>query len=266
MIIKTLASGASGMRAHQLKLDTIGNNIANINTTSYKKSTPNFGEIVRQALGEEGVAAATEPRPESGAGVRLISMARVIDQGDLMNTGLDLDLAIEGQGFFKVTSPFGDDDQEYYTRDGSLSIVNIDGETVLVNSSGYKLVWDGELDPETYQSYTIDEKGTVWGKKFSDGQREEVGNIELFTFPAPSNLASKGSNLYLATEASGEEISGVPGEDNLGAIRSGYLERSNVDLATEMIGMIEAQRAYAANSRTVQTADEMWDRANNLRK
>lgn len=266
MIIKTLASGASGMRAHQLRLDTIGNNIANINTTSFKKSTPNFGEIVRQAVAEEGIAVDTENRPESGSGVRLITMARIIDQGDLINTGRDLDLAIEGQGFFKVTSPQGDDDTEYYTRDGFLSVVNLDDETVLVNSSGYRLVWEGELDPETYESYTIDERGTVWGKTFADGQREEVGNIELFTFPSPSNLVSKGSNLYLATEASGEEISGVPGEDNLGAIRAGYLERSNVDLASEMIGMIEAQRAYAANTRTIQTADEMWDRANNLRK
>ncbi|GAB6180209.1 flagellar basal-body rod protein FlgG [Desulfotomaculum defluvii] len=265
MLIKTLASGASGMRAHQLKLDTIGNNIANINTTSFKKSKPNFGEIVRQALGEEGIPAADNPRPESGSGVRIISMDRIIDQGDLMNTGRDLDLAIAGQGFFKVISPNADDDQEYYTRDGSLSIKNIDDETVLVNSSGYKLVWDGELDPETYDSYTVDEKGIVWGKE-SDGQWRDVGNIELFTFPAPSNLASKGSNLYLATEASGEETSGVPGEDNFGIIRSGYLERSNVDLASEMIGLIEAQRAYAANSRTIQTADEMWDRANNLRK
>lgn len=254
------------MRAHQLKLDTIGNNIANINTTAFKKNRTDFGEIVRQAIGEDGIPAANDPRPEGGSGVRIVSLARVIDQGDLIQTGRDLDLAIEGQGFFKVTPATGDDDIEYYTRDGSFYITTIDDETVLVNSSGYKLVWDGELDAETYKAYSVDEKGTVWGQRIEDGKTEEVGNIELFTFPAPSGLVSKGSNLYMATEASGEETSGVPGEDGIGSIYSGYLERSNVDLATEMIGMIEAQRAYAANSRTIQTADEMWDRANNLRK
>lgn len=266
MIIKTLASGASGMRAHQVKLDTIGNNIANVNTTGFKKSRANFADIVRQALGDEGIPTENDPRPEGGSGVRMVSIARIIDQGDLLQTGRDLDLAIEGQGFFKVLPAGGDDDKEYYTRDGSFYITSIDDEPVLVNSSGYKLEWDGELDPETYKSFSVDEMGKVWGVKISDGKIEELGTIELHTFTAPGGLLNKGNNLYQATEASGEATSGAPGEEGLGYIRSGYLERSNVDLATEMIGMIEAQRAYAANSRTIQTADEMWDRANNLRK
>lgn len=266
MIIKTLASGASGMRAHQVKLDTIGNNIANVNTTGFKRSRANFADIVRQALGDEGVPTTDDPRPEGGSGVRMVSIARIIDQGDLMQTGRDLDLAIEGQGFFKVMPANGEDDKEYYTRDGSFYITAVDDEPILVNSSGYKLDWDGELDPETYKVYTVDEKGKVWGQKIADGKMKELGTIELHTFPAPGNLLNKGNNLYMPTEASGEATSGAPGEEGLGLIRSGYLERSNVDLATEMIGMIEAQRAYAANSRTIQTADEMWDRANNLRK
>ncbi|SHF36820.1 flagellar hook-basal body protein [Desulforamulus putei] len=267
MIIKTLASGASGMRAHQLKLDTIGNNIANINTTGFKKSRVNFADMVRQALGDEGIPTASDPRPEGGSGVRTVSIARIFDQGDLLQTGRDLDLAIEGQGFFKVIPVTGEDDKEYYTRDGSFYITTVDDEPVLVNASGYKLDWDGELNPEEYQSYKVDEKGNVYGiKKDGSIDTDPVGTIQLYTFPAPANLLSKGNNLYMPTAASGEATSGTPGEEGIGYIRSGYLERSNVDLAVEMIGMIEAQRAYAANSRTIQTADEMWDRANNLRK
>lgn len=266
MIINTLASGASGMRAHQVKLDVIGNNIANINTTAFKKSRASFAEIVHQALGDEGIPTSDETKPENGSGVYTVSIARIIDQGDLINTGRDLDLAIEGQGFFKVIPASGDDDKEYYTRDGSFYIANIDDEPALVNSEGYKLVWDGELDSENYQSYIVDEVGNVSGVQKDGTLDSNIGTIQLHTFPAPSNLISKGNNLYLSCEASGEATEGTPGEDGVGYIRSGYLERSNVDLTTEMVGMIEAQRAYAANSRTIQTADEMWDRANNLRK
>ncbi|CCO09186.1 flagellar hook-basal body protein [Desulforamulus hydrothermalis] len=267
MIIKTLASGASGMRAHQLKLDTIGNNIANINTTGYKKSRVNFADMVQQALGDEGIPAAADPRPAGGSGVRTVTVARLFEQGDLLQTGRELDLAIEGEGFFKVMPADGEDDREYYTRDGSFYITTIDDEPVLVNAGGYKLDWDGQLDPETYSSYQVNEKGEVYGLK-KDGtiDKDPIGTIQLYTFAAPANLMSKGNNLYLPTAASGEATAGTPGEEGVGYLRSGYLERSNVDLAVEMIGMIEAQRAYAANSRTVQTADEMWDRANNLRK
>lgn len=261
MIIKTLASGASGMRVHQMKLDIIGNNIANVNTSSFKKSRLNFAELVRQNLGDEGIPAANEPSPQEGSGVKMISIARIMDQGDLVNTGRELDLAIDGEGFFKVISP---DDKEYYTRDGSFYINN---EGVLVNANGYRLEPEVSIGTdEIYKSILVNEKGHISGI-LSDGKPGDLDTtIELYTFPVPANLLNKGNNLFMQTEASGEEISAEPGEDGLGYIRQGYTERSNVDLATEMIGMIEAQRAYASNAKTIQTADEMWERANNMRK
>ncbi|AQS59803.1 flagellar basal-body rod protein FlgG [Desulforamulus ferrireducens] len=261
MLLKTLQSGASGMRAHQTKLDVIGNNIANVNTPSYKKSRADFAEMVRQALGDEGIPAVNSPRPESGSGVRMVSITRMMDQGDLIHTGRELDFAIEGEGFFKVVPIDGDDDQEYYTRDSTFFINN---EGLLVNAKGYQLE-DIEIDTEDLKAIIVDEKGTV-SRVLSDDTVEEIGTIQLYKFPAPAGLAKKGDNLYIATEASGEPEGDDPGTDGRGFIRQGYVERSNVDLATEMIGMIEAQRAYASNAKTIQTADEMWERANNMRK
>lgn len=263
MLLKTLNSGASGMRAHQIKLDVIGNNIANVNTPSFKKSRADFAEMVRQAVGDEGVPAANNPRPEEGSGVRLVSIARMMDQGNLIETGRELDFAIEGEGFFKVVPIDGDGDQEYYTRDSTFFINN---EGLLINAKGYQLDEGITLDTEQYKSIVVDEKGAIHGV-LADGTLEETGDtIQLYTFPAPAGLAKKGDNLYLATEASGEPEGDDPGTEGRGFIRQGYVERSNVDLATEMIGMIEAQRAYASNAKTIQTADEMWERANNMRK
>ncbi|AEF94623.1 flagellar hook-basal body protein [Desulfotomaculum nigrificans CO-1-SRB] len=260
MIIKTLATGASGMRAFQMKLDTIGNNIANINTTAYKRSRIEFAEMMRQAMGDQGIPAASDPRPAGGSGVKMVSVARLVEQGDLLQTGRDLDLAIEGEGYFKVISP--EDDREYYTRDGCFYLNN---EGIIVNANGYKLEPEINLKDGNYVAIRIDEKGKVQGKT-AEGDFQDIDEITLYTFPAPANLLDEGNNLYSPTAASGEATEGTPGEDGVGLIRQGYLERSNVDLAQEMLGMIEAQRAYAANARTIQTADEMWDRANNLRK
>lgn len=262
MIINTLSSGASGMRAQQMKLDTVGNNIANINTNGYKKTRVQFADMVRQAIGDEGIPTAEKPRPDSGSGVRLVSIARLNEQGDLLQTGRDLDLAIQGQGFFKLTSLDGD--QEYYTRDGSFYL---NDEGLIVNANGYQLQDGITIDMTQYKSIVIDEKGLIQGIPTDpQADMEEIGQIELSTFPSPANLEAVGSNLFVYNQAAGEENPLTPGEEGAGTIHSGYLERSNVDLANEMLGMIEAQRAYAANSRTIQTADEMWDRANNLRK
>ena len=264
MLLKTLNSGASGMRAHQIKLDVIGNNVANVNTASFKKSRVNFAEMVRQAVGDEGIPASNNPRPEEGSGVRMVSIARMMDQGNLIHTGRELDLAIEGEGFFKVVPIDGDSDQEYYTRDSTFYVNN---EGLVINSQGYQLDEGITLDTTEYKSFEVDENGTIWGVPAdSKGSREEVGNIQLYTFQAPANLAKKGDNLYMATEASGEPEGEAPGTEGRGFIRQGYVELSNVDLATEMIGMIEAQRAYASNAKTIQTVDEMWERANNMRK
>ena len=252
-------------------MDIIGNNIAYVNTTAFKKSRANFAEIVRQALGDEGVPSVDNPRPEEGSGVMTVSIARMMEQGDLIPTGRDLDMSIDGQGFFKVIPIDSDDDQEYYTRDGHF-FFNTDG--ILVNANGYEVEveWNEEFDPAKYSTISVDEKGNIRGVRHStdnedqDSAEEPLGQIVLYAFPVPGNLFNKGNNLFMETETSGEPISEEPGTEGMGFIRQGYIERSNVDLATEMVGMIEAQRAYASNARTIQTADEMWERANNMRK
>lgn len=257
-MIKTLANGVSGMRAQQFKMDIIGNNIANVQTTSYKRSKANFSEVVRQALGDQGIPAADNPRPAEGNGVQVISIHRVFNQGDLMETKRPLDLAIDGNSFFKVISP---DDKEYFTRDGSF-LINNEGE--LVTAGGYVLETDFTLE-EGVTSFAVDPKGVV-RVKLTDGTEQGAGTIELHTFPAPVALRSEGNNLFTETEDSGEAVAGEAGEDGFGFIRQGFLERSNVDLTQEMVSMIEAQRAYSLNARTIQTADQMWSQANNLRK
>lgn len=257
-MIKSLANGASGMRAQQTKMDIIGNNIANVQTTAYKRSKPNFSEMVRQALGDQGIPAAESPRPSEGSGVQVVSIQRVLDQGNLLETKRQLDLAIEGRGYFKVLSP---DDTEFYTRDGSF-LMNSEG--MIVTASGYTLETDFTLDPEVV-AFTVDTKGNV-RTRLADGSEEEAGKIELYTFAAPEALRAEGNNLFTETEASGEAVAGEPGEEGFGVIRQGYLESSNVELTQEMVSMIEAQRAYSLNARTIQTADQMWSQANNLRK
>lgn len=258
-MLKALSNGVSGMRANQLKMDLIGNNIANVQTTAYKRSKPNFAEVVRQALGDQGIPASDTPRPEDGGGVKMISIQRILNQGDLMPTDRPLDLAIEGNGYFKAISP--EDDQEYYTRDGNFYINN---EGVITMANGYRLEPEITL-PEDAASFSVDEKGVVRAK-LQDGTEDEIGTIELYTFPAPAALSADGNNLLSETEASGEATSGEAGEEGFGNIRQGYLERSNVDLTQEMVSMIEAQRAYSLNARTISTADQMWGQANNMKK
>ncbi|AEG59534.1 flagellar hook-basal body protein [Desulforamulus ruminis DSM 2154] len=258
-MIKSLSNGVSGMRASQLKMDVVGNNVANVQTTAYKRSKPNFAEVVRQALGDQGIPSTEDPRPQEGSGVKLVSIQRVDTQGILNPTGRSLDIAIDGTGYFKVISP--DDDREYYTRDGNFYINN---EGIIINSLGYALEPEMTL-PEDYTSFSIDEKGLITAQ-LNDGTEEEIGTIELYSFPAPNALLAEGNNLFSETEASGEAVSGEAGEEGFGLIKQGYLESSNVDITQEMVSMIEAQRAYSLNARTVQTADRMWEQANNLRK
>lgn len=243
------------MLTNQLQMDAVGNNIANINTTGYKKQRVEFAELMRQRVGHTGspVLPDTDAIPEVGGGVRPTVISKDFAQGDLHHTGRQLDLAIAGGGFFGLQAPGGGEIQ--YTRAGQFSMT-AQGE--LINPVGHKIP-DIKV-PEGTVEIVVDTNGTV---KAIDGagDSKEVGKIKLYRFGNNGGLMPIGGNMYRYTDAAGQRE-----ELAFGEIRQGYLEGSNVDVAEEMIKMIEAQRAYAMNSRTLRTADEMWGMANNIRK
>lgn len=258
-MLGTLYNGMSGLSAHMRKLEVTGNNIANINTTGYKRQVTGFSELLRQKTAARGLPVLENGTviPTQGSGTRVSSTARLFEQGTLRATGRSLDLAIEGKGFFRV---IGADDTVYYTRDGSL---HVDAQGRLVNSQGYP-VMEGNL-PESFSEFTIDETGKVTCRDGA-GNLVEVGQIEITLFTNPAGLEETGANLYRPTEASGEPENVNPGSENAGFIRQGHLENSNVDLAMEVQFMIEAQRAFELNARSVTTADQLWSIANSLQK
>ncbi|MCG8402603.1 MAG: flagellar hook-basal body complex protein, partial [Firmicutes bacterium] len=192
-----------------------------------------------------------------GSGAKISCTARRFDQGTLVSTGRHLDLAISGEGFFRVV---GEDGAIYYTRDGSL---HIDSGGRITNSRGHLLL-DDEL-PENHTDLVIDEKGNITYKD-QEGARRELGQIELHIFANPAGLEPVGENMFAVTETSGAPENFTPGDENAGIIRQNYLESSNVDLVYETQTLIEAQRAFELNARSVNTADQLWSIANNLKK
>ncbi len=272
-MLKALQVGRSGIAVQQLQMDAVANNLANINTTGYKKDKAEFAELVRQRMGHYGlpVIAEKEQVPESGGGVRLAGMEKVFTQGDLQQTGRSLDLAIKGQGFF-VVSPSGDANERFYTRDGTFFI---NQEGYITNAAGYKLIGknaQGVMQPiqvqlkdeAALQSISVAADGKITALDTSGDALSFVNNVDtaaLAVFENNNGLINVGGNLYAESAASGEAEYTADA-----AVVSGYLERSNVNLTEEMTKMIEAQKAYALNSRTVRTADEMWAVANNIRK
>ncbi|WP_031518122.1 flagellar basal-body rod protein FlgG [Desulfofalx alkaliphila] len=252
-MLKTIQSARSGLYAQQLQMDALGNNIANINTTGYKKEKVEFAELVRQRLGHRGtpVLADTEKVPEVGGGVRPTQVAKVFSQGELQPTGRPLDLAISGDGFFRLVK----DGETLYTRAGQFSLT-ADGR--IINPAGYQLP---QLTvPQGTQEINIGDDGSVTATD-EEGKTTSLGTITLYRFENTGGLIPRGENMYQAGEAAGAIYN-----DNTGEIKQGYLERSNVDIVEEMVKMIEAQRAYSLNSRSIRTADEMWGIANNIRK
>lgn len=259
-MLGTLYNGMSGLSAHMQKLDVTGNNIANISTTGYKKQAVSFSELLRQRVASRGLPVLDENgsiSPSLGGGTKLSAATRLFEQGTLVSTGRALDLAIEGNGFFLVSR---EDGSEFYTRDGNFNI-NADGQ--IANSQGYLLL-DEEL-PENFSDLTIDEQGVVTCLDDS-GSQVELGQIQITIFANPAGLEEAGGNLFLPTESGGEPVSLNPGEDKAGMIKQGYLENSNVDLTMEVQFMIEAQRAFELNARSVTTADQLWSITNNLQK
>ena len=261
-MIRALCTAASGMTAQQQNIDVISNNIANVNTNGFKQDRAEFQDLMYESLNyTSGSTSATTANPtgiDVGLGVRTSGIQKNFLQGSLKNTGSDLDVAIQGKGFFKITTPNGD---TAYTRNGSFK-PNENGD--LVNSEGYAL--DPTITiPPNISKISIASDGTVSGTD-STGATTAIGNITLTKFINPAGLAPLGNDLYLETSVSGAPTDGTPGVNNMGSLKQGMLECSNVQLVKEMVNLIAAQRAYEANSKSISTTDTMLQTVNQLKR
>lgn len=259
-MLRAFSTAATGMTGQQMMVDVIANNLANINTTGFKRSQINFQDLLYIKMQEPGTEVASgiiSPGGlEIGSGVRAASTIKVFTAGELQNTNRPLDAAILGEGFLQVTLPNGD---TQYTRDGTLQ-TNADGQ--LVTTTGY-VIAPAITIPTDAVSISIEKNGGV-NVTDSAGTQSVVGNIQLARFPNPAGLSSEGDNLLAETEASGTPTMGTPGENGFGTILAGFLEKSNVQMITELVNLITAQRAYEINSRAIKAGDDMLRTANNI--
>jgi flagellar basal-body rod protein FlgG len=262
-MMRALRTAASGMYAQQLQIDTISNNLANVNTAGYKKSKVEFQDLIYQTIqathSVRGLGTTVPAELQIGHGVKPVAIEKNFGQGSPSQTGNPLDLSIEGEGFFQIKRPDGN---LAYSRDGNFS-VSPDGR--IVNSDGY-LLEPEIIIPQDTIDVTIDREGFVYATLAGDTESTEVGQIELARFTNPSGLRSMGQNLFQETEASGVPIQSNPGMDGVGELNQGYLESSNVQVVEEMVDMIVAQRAYELSSKAIKTADSMMQEANNLKR
>jgi flagellar basal-body rod protein FlgG len=253
-------SAATGMGAQQLRLDIISNNLANVNTTGFKKSRGDFEDLIyqttRQAGGELPGGGQVPTSLQVGLGVRPVAINKIFSQGDYVHTENELDLAIEGKGFYKVIS----NGLEYYTRAGAFKI---DKDGFVTTANGDRVQPEFTV-PATTTYSSIDSSGkiTCYGPT---NTTVATGQVSLYTFPNQAGLSNVGRNLFQVTEASGEPTEGKPGVDGVGTVAQGYLEVSNVNVMEEMVNMIITQRAYELNSKAIQTADQMLERVTNLK-
>ncbi len=261
-MLLSLYSAATGMEAQQTNLDVISNNIANVSTTGFKKSNVEFQDLlyhnVRPSGGEAGGGNIVPTNVQLGNGTRVISTSKVFSQGQIKETGQKLDVAIDGNGFFRIERPDGTD---AYTRDGALK-VNANGE--VVTSDGLPLRDGWQPVPQNYTDINISSTGFVT-YSLADGSTQSF-QVQLTQFANPSGMKAIGRNLYVETEASGQPILGNPDENNFGAMNQGFLEISNVNIVQEMVNMIVAQRAYETNSKSIQTSDSMLGQVNQLKR
>ncbi|OGI07140.1 MAG: flagellar basal-body rod protein FlgG [Candidatus Margulisbacteria bacterium GWF2_35_9] len=254
---------ATGMMAQQMNIDVISNNLANVNTVGFKKSRADFEDLMYQKIntsqmGAEGKEAESIPL-QIGLGVRSVGVPKIYTEGALNQTNRDLDIAIEGDGFFQVQMPDGD---MGYTRAGNFKK---DSDGYLVTPDGFVLSPAIQI-PDDVQSVFISAEGRVTASKVGETVSIEIGQIQLVAFPNPTGLENVGRNIVKQTGASGEPMIDNPGVAGIGTVSQGYLENSNVDIAEEMIKMIIAQRAYEINSKAIQSSDEMMSLANNLKR
>ncbi|AEH51723.1 flagellar basal-body rod protein FlgG [Pseudothermotoga thermarum] len=258
----SLYSAATGMWAQQYKLDIVSNNLANVDTTGYKKVRAEFQDLIYQYYKNAGAPTAVDSTIPTGIytghGTRLSATTRIFTIGNIEHTGNALDLAIMGDGFFQIQLQDG---RIAYTRDGAFKI---DSEGRIVTANGLALV-PNIVVPQDAVAINISPDG-IFSVEMQDGTIQNLGTITLVRFVNPAGLKAIGDNLFVETTASGAPIEGVPNQDGFGAIQQGYLEKSNVDVVKEMVDMIIAQRAYELNARTIQTADNMLGTVSTLKR
>jgi flagellar basal-body rod protein FlgG len=260
----SLYIGATGMHAQQMNVDSVANNLANVNTVGYKRARVSFVDLIardtaRTAGAEQPSLTGLDDIQRAGVGVGITGIAKVFDLGDIKKTDSMYDLAISGEGFFEVLLSDG---TSAFTRGGSFK-VNPDG--LLSTQAGHPLK-PAIAIPETAQAIVVDQDGKVSVRMPDQSALVEVGQLDVVRFSNAAGLQSRGDNEYRATAASGEPIAGRAGEDTFGAVRQGYLEGSNVKLVDEMVNLMMAQRAYEASVKVVQASDEMLGMVNGLRR
>jgi len=250
----------TGLDAQQTRLAVVSNNLANVNTTGFKQDRAVFEDLLYQNIRQSGGQSSQDTLLPSGmnlgTGVRVVATEKLFTQGSVLQTGNAMDVAINGRGFFQILKPDG---QLGYTRDGTFQL---SAQGQLVNSSGY-IVQPGITIPDGAQSITIGTDGVVSVRIAGQTAPTQVGSLEVTDFINPVGLQPIGENLYIETAASGSAQPGTPGLNGLGAINQGALEGSNVNVVSELVNMIETQRAYEMNSKAISTADQMMQYVNN---
>ena len=262
-MLRALWTAASGMNVQQVNLDVIANNIANVNTTAFKASRASFQDLLYDTLRLQGTKTEQGNQVPTGIqighGARLSAIQKQFAQGDYQQTGNQLDLAIEGTGFIQIQLPNG---EMAYTRAGAFQS---DSEGRICTPDGYLL--DPSITiPQNATAVTVAKDGTVSVQVQNQTALQQIGTINLWTFPNQAGLNALGGNLFQPTDASGAALSGTPGQNGFGTILQGYLELSNVNVMQEMVNLIIGQRAYEANSKAIQAADEMLQMTNNVRR
>ncbi|BBA71451.1 flagellar basal-body rod protein FlgG [Geobacter sulfurreducens] len=262
-MIRALWTAASGMQAQQTNIDVVANNLANVNTAGFKKSRADFQDLMYQNLKTSGAPSTSSTQVPSGIqiglGAKLAAVTKLFSEGNINQTGNELDIAIEGDGFFQVQMPDG---TTTYSRAGSFKR---DNQGRVVTSDGYPMLPELVV-PSNATSISVGNDGTVSVTQAGQTSPTNIGNIQLATFSNPSGLTALGRNLFQESDSSGTPTTGTPGQNGIGTLAQGFLEMSNVSVMEEMVNMIVGQRAYEVNSKAVQAADEMLQQANNLRR
>lgn len=260
-MIRSLWISKTGLDAQQMAIDVVANNLANVSTNGFKRSRPVFEDLLYQTLRQPGAKSSQLSDIPSGlqlgTGVRPVATERVFSQGNLVQTGNGLDIAINGNGFFQIQLPDG---TTGYSRDGALQL-NSQGQ--IVTSSGY-IVSPGVTIPSGSLSVTISRDGIVSAQASGTTAPTQVGQLQLANFVNPGGLQSQGENIYLETASSGSPTTGNPGSTGLGVLNQGFTETSNVNVAEELVNMIQTQRAFELNSRAIQASDQMLQRLGQL--
>ncbi|CAM9895235.1 unnamed protein product [Phaeothamnion confervicola] len=256
-MMRSLYTAASGMMAQQQNIDNISNNLANFQSTGFKKSRISFEDLLYSTMdtpGAEGVGGKTQV----GMGVRSVNTQKMFTQGQLQQTNNPYDVAIQGEGFFKVQMPDG---RSGFTRDGAFQYDPKAGE--LKNSSGCSL---GIKIPADMTNVEISADGVIKGTRMGGDKQEVLGQVKLTRFLNPSALQAVGGNLYIPNEACGATTEGIPGKNGLGVVAQGHLEKSNINIVEEMIAIVQAQRSFEMNQKGVQAADEMAKSTNQMQR